>query len=264
MERILDFHRANAAKLVETVTCWQSCSQLSTRHRSCVALWTSEVTLCPPDNPSTASTISQCAAEIPNRRMTKVDVRSQWWWNLLIHLCFCRLVCAIKFFRQGLAPWSLWSRSFPAMPRARAARSEAFPRAAISSRLPSSSLCNGPSCAIASCCTKMIRKSHLNLSKRTSVLCCAVRAVFVCVLSTFCSTPDPSFVATKGFRQRDELTLLLADMLQTEWAQMMSHRYPSLSLTVFLDDRAIRAWTRASVFPGRSDRYSEIGQCSWP
>ena len=111
VQRIPDFH---AASLVETVT----------RHRSCVALCTLEMTLCPPDNCSTASAISKCTTELSNRRVTTVDVCSQQLsllrreMEFLIHFCFRRLVCAIKFFQQSLALWGLQSRMFPVVTRA--------------------------------------------------------------------------------------------------------------------------------------------------
>ena len=54
------------------------------------------------------------------------------------------------------------------------------------------------------------------------------------------------FVATNGFGQGDALTLLIANMLQTVWARMISHRYPSLQLTVCVDDRTVRGSERQS------------------
>ena len=56
----------------------------------------------------------------------------------------------------------------------------------------------------------------------------------------------PWFVATNGFGQGDALTLLTANMLQTVWARMISHRYPSLQLTVYVDDRTVRGSERQS------------------
>ena len=56
----------------------------------------------------------------------------------------------------------------------------------------------------------------------------------------------PWFVATNDFGQGDALTLLTANMLQTVWARMISRRYPSLQLTVYVDDRTVRGSERQS------------------
>ena len=113
------FHRVNAAVWVETATLWQIGSRPSSRHRSRDALWAVEVTLWPPDNSSTASAISQCAAELPKRRMTKVDVRSQQRslvavlvMDFLMRLCFRRLVCATKFFGKVWLPGACGQEGF--------------------------------------------------------------------------------------------------------------------------------------------------------
>ena len=63
----------------------------------------------------------------------------------------------------------------------------------------------------------------------------------------------PWFVATNGFGQGDALTLLIANMLQTAWAHMITHRYSSLQLTVYVDDHTIRGPERQSFLDALTD-----------
>ena len=73
----------------------------------------------------------------------------------------------------------------------------------------------------------------------------------------------PWFVATNGFGQGDALTLLIANMLQTVWARMITHQYPFLQLTVYVG-RPYGPRSRTPVFLGCPERLSEVRQCGWP
>ena len=106
IQRIPNLHRVDATNLIETTTFRQSCCRPSSRHRSCFALWTFEITFCPSDNSPSAATISQGTTEVSNRWVPQIDVGSQQLsllcgrWSLLIHFSFRSLVCAINFFSQ--------------------------------------------------------------------------------------------------------------------------------------------------------------------
>ena len=106
IQRIPNFHCIDATNLVESATFRQGCCRPSSRHRSCFALWTFEITVYPSGNFPSTVTISQGTAEFSNCWMPQIDVGSQQLsllcgrWNFLIHFGFHRLVCAIKFFSQ--------------------------------------------------------------------------------------------------------------------------------------------------------------------
>ena len=59
IQQIPNFHRVDATNLIETVTFRQSCCRPGSRHRSCFALWTFEITFYPSDDSPSAATISQ-------------------------------------------------------------------------------------------------------------------------------------------------------------------------------------------------------------
>ena len=82
IQRILNFYRVDATNLIETVT---------SRHRSCFALWTLEITFQPSDNTPSAATISQGTTEFSNCWVPQIDVGSQQLsllcgrWGFLVH-----------------------------------------------------------------------------------------------------------------------------------------------------------------------------------
>ena len=94
IQRIPNFHRVDATNLIEAVTFRQSCCRPSSRHRSCFALWTFEITFCPSDNSPSATTISQGTTEVSNFCVPQIDVGSQQssllcgQWGFLIHFSF--------------------------------------------------------------------------------------------------------------------------------------------------------------------------------
>ena len=98
LQQIRQFHRVDTANLIETVTFRSaSCRRPSSRHRSCLALWTFEMAFCP-------STIPQCATELSNCWVPQIDVGSQQMtllcgrWGFLILFGFRHLVGAINLF----------------------------------------------------------------------------------------------------------------------------------------------------------------------
>ena len=77
VQRIPNFHRVDATNLIEAVTFRQSCCRPSSRHRSCFALWTFEITFHPSDDSPSAATISQGTTEFSNCWVPQSDVGSQ-------------------------------------------------------------------------------------------------------------------------------------------------------------------------------------------
>ena len=77
IQRIPNFHRVDAANLIEAVTFRQSCCWPSSRHLSCFELWTFEITFHPSYGSPSASTISQSTTKFSNWWVPEVDVGSQ-------------------------------------------------------------------------------------------------------------------------------------------------------------------------------------------